>query len=190
MKPNMIAFVRRFVDFSDEEIAAAHSLFEERFIKKGEFFIKSGEYNTSIGFINKGLMRSYFIQNNQETTFQITLENQFVTSMTCYVLNQPSNDFIQAIEDTDICVISKETLEDLCNRFHNWDKFGRLTYEQVALEQEIRLRSFISETAQERYEKILEFQPELINRVPQVYLSNFLGITPQSLSRLRRNIRG
>lgn len=190
MKPNMIAFVRRFVDFSDEEIAAAHSLFEEKFIKKGEYFIKSGEHNTAIGFINKGLMRTFFVQNNQETTFQLALENQFVTSMTCYVLNQPSNDYIQAIEDTDICVISKETLEKLCNQYHNWDKFGRLTYEQVALEQEIRLRSFISETAQERYEKILKFQPELINRVPQVYLSSFLGITPQSLSRLRRNIRG
>ncbi|WP_081681335.1 Crp/Fnr family transcriptional regulator [Flectobacillus major] len=190
MKPSMINFVKSFVNFTPEEIEAAHCLFEERTIKKGEYFIKAGEYNAAIGFINKGLTRSFFVQNNQETTFQISFENQFVTSMTCYVLNQPSNDYIQAIEDTDLCVISKETLENLCNQYHNWDKFGRLTYQQVALEQEIRLRSFISETAQERYERISKEQPALINRVPQLYLSNFLGITPQSLSRLRRNIRG
>lgn len=189
MKPNMIDFVRQFVDFTDEEITVAHHLFEEKFIKKGSYFIQAGEYNTAIGFINKGLMRSFFIKNNQETTFQLSLEHQFVTSMSCYVLNQPSTDYIQAIEDTDICVIDKAALETLCNQFHNWDKFGRLTYQQVALEQEVRLRSFIAETAQERYERILKEQPALIHRVPQVYLSNFLGITPQSLSRLRRNIR-
>ena len=85
-------------------------------------------------------------------------------------------------------MITKENLDILFSQSAKWERLGRLIFEGYTISQEVRLRSFISETAQERYERLAKYQPKLIQRTPQIYLANFLGITPQSLSRLRRKI--
>jgi CRP/FNR family transcriptional regulator, anaerobic regulatory protein len=188
MTQNLIQFIKHLVPFTDEEIQDIQHLFTEKTLKKGEFWIKEGEFNSDILFVNKGMLRSYFIKEEVEKTFDLVIENQIVTATESYSSGLPSTDYIQAVEDTHLTVISKDNLEVLYAKSSKWERVGRIIFEAYTLEQEIRIRSFIAETAQERYERLAIEQPELIQRTPQIYLANFLGITPQSLSRLRRKI--
>lgn len=188
MTQNLIQFIKYLVPFTDEEIQDIHHLFTEKNLKKGEFWVKEGEFNSDILFVNKGMLRSYFVKEDVEKTFDLVIENQIVTATECYSSGLPSTDFIQAVEDSYLSIISKDSLEILYTKSSKWERVGRIIFEYYTLEQEIRIRSFIAETAQERYERLAKEQPELIQRTPQIYLANFLGITPQSLSRLRRKI--
>lgn len=188
MTQNFIQFIKEIVPFTDEEIQKAEFLFTEHTLKKGEFWVKEGEFNADMLFVNKGMLRSYFLKDEIEKTFDLTIENQLVTCTYCYTFGLPSKDFIQAIEDTYLCIISKDNLETLYKQSYKWERLSRILFEGYTIGQEIRLRSFIADTAQERYEQLATEQPELIQRTPQIYLANFLGITPQSLSRLRRKI--
>jgi hypothetical protein len=188
MTQNFIQFIQQIVLFTDEELQKANDLFTEKSLKKGEFWVKEGEFNADMLFVNKGMLRSYFIKDEIEKTFDLTIENQLVTCTYCYSFGLSSKDFIQAVEDTYLCIISKDNLDALYAQSVKWERLSRILFEGYTIGQEIRLRSFIAETAQERYEKLAEQHPELIQRTPQIYLANFLGITPQSLSRLRRKI--
>jgi CRP/FNR family transcriptional regulator, anaerobic regulatory protein len=188
MTPSLIQFIKKVVPLTDEELQSANHLFTERLLKKGEFWVKEGEFNADMLFVNKGMLRSYFLKNEVEKTFDLTIENQLVTCTYCYTFGLPSKDFIQAVEDTNLCIISKENLDTLYTQSYKWERLSRILFEGYTIGQEIRLRSFIADTAQERYEQLATEQPELLQRTPQIYLANFLGITPQSLSRLRRNI--
>lgn len=188
MTQNLIQFIKQIVPFTDEEIQDIQHLFVEKSLKKGEFWVKEGEFNSDILFVNKGMLRSYFVKEEVEKTFDLVIENQIVTATECYSTGLLSTDFIQAVEDSYLSVISKDSLEILYSKSSKWERVGRIIFEYYTLEQEIRIRSFIAETAQERYERLATEQPELMQRTPQIYLANFLGITPQSLSRLRRKI--
>lgn len=188
MTPNFIQFIKQIVPFTEDEIQRANHLFTEQTLKKGDFWVKEGEYNADMLFVNKGMLRSYFMKDEIEKTFDLTIENQLVTCTYCYSFGLPSKDYIQAVEDTYLCIISKDNLDALYAQSVKWERLSRILFEGYTIGQEIRLRSFIAETAQERYERLAEMQPELMRRTPQIYLANFLGITPQSLSRLRRKI--
>lgn len=188
MTQNLIQFIKQLVPFTDEEIQDIQHLFVERTLKKGEFWVKEGEFNSDILFLNKGMLRSYFVKREVEKTFDLVIENQILTATESYASGLPSTDFIQAVEDTYLSVITKDNLEILYSKSFKWERVGRIIIEYYTIEKEIRIRSFISETAQERYERLAKDQPELMQRTPQIYLANFLGITPQSLSRLRRKI--
>ena len=188
MTPNLIQFIKQLVPFADEEIQDIQHLFIEKTLKKGEFWVKKGEFNSDVLFLNKGMLRSYFIKEKVEKTFGLVIENQILTATESYSSGLPSTDFIQAVEDTYLSAISKDNLEILYSKSSKWERVSRIIFEYYAIEQENRIRSFISETAQERYEHLAKDQPELMQRTPQIYLANFLGITPQSLSRLRRKI--
>ncbi len=188
MTHNLIKFITQFVPFTEDELIKSEHFFTEKILKKGDFWVKEGDLNSDVLFLNKGMIRSYFVKNEIEKTFDLTIENQVVTATESYSFGIPSRDFLQAIEDCHLCVITKENLDILFSQSAKWERLGRLIFEGYTISQEVRLRSFISETAQERYERLAKYQPELIQRTPQIYLANFLGITPQSLSRLRRKI--
>ncbi len=188
MTQNLIQFIKQIVPFTDEEIQDIQHLFVEKTLKKGEYWVKEGEFNSDVLFVNKGMLRSYFIKEEVEKTFDLVIENQIVTATESYSSGLLSTDYIQAVEDTYLSVITKDNLEVLYSKSSKWERIGRIIFEAYTLEQETRIRSFIAETAQERYERLAKDQPELMQRTPQIYLANFLGITPQSLSRLRRKI--
>jgi CRP/FNR family transcriptional regulator, anaerobic regulatory protein len=188
MTQNLIDLIHQIVPFTDEEFSTIIPLFKERTIKKGDFWVKSGEINPDIFYIDKGLMRSYFTKDGIEKTFDIMIENDIVVSPSSFFYGLPSVDSIQAVEDCEISFMTKEDLNYLYDQSAKWERLGRLIFEHYTYSYELRLRTFISDSAQERYEKMLIESPDLVRRMPQIYLANFLGITPQSLSRLRKNM--
>ena len=179
MTKNFIEFISRITTFTDEETQLAKSLFKEHRLKRGEFWVKEGEIKSDLVFINKGMLRAYFMKTEIEKTFDLVIENQIVTSANCYNFGLPSNYFIQAVEDSLLSTISKDDLEKLFSQTAKWERVGRIVAEAYTHEQEDRIRSFVADTAQERYENLAQNQPALIQRTPQIYLANYLGITPQ-----------
>ena len=151
MTKNFIEFINQITPFTDEEVRLAKSLFTEHYLKKGEFWVKQGKIKSDLVFINKGMLRAYFIKAEIEKTFDLVIENQLITSANCYNFGLPSNYFIQAVEDTWIASISKENLEQLFKQTTKWERVGRIVAEAYTVEQEDRIRSFVADTAQERY---------------------------------------
>ena len=173
-------------DFTEEELNAIEKNFYHKSLKKHEYLLKVGEVANEVVFINKGIMRNYVpVPNKGQITNYFAEENMFNTSSVSFFTRNPSFEAIQAIEHCKILAIQYDSLQQLYNQYHNWEKLGRLFVESILIEQDFRLRWFIEQSAQERYEKFSQNYPHLLQRVQQYHIASYLGITPESLSRLR-----
>ena len=161
----------------------------EKVIEKKHFFTKPDDICDSIGFILKGTFRTFYIDNNgEEITTHLHLENKFIVDYESFITSKHSIFYIEALENSKIFYYKKETVEKLFNLYHNWEKFGRIIAEQVFIISQKRFQSLLFQTAEQRYLGLLKEFPEIFQRVPQYLIASYLGIKPQSLSRIRKQI--
>lgn len=182
-------FINQFVDFEQKELDAMLNVVEFAELTKNEIFIHEGEIAERIAFTNKGYLRVYYIHEGEEITRDITPLHSFVTALPSFVSEKPSFEIIRAITDCELIVIKKTDLENLYDTFPKWERFGRRIIEEMFVESQRRIYSFITETAETRYNLLLKYYPDMIHHVPLKYIADFLGIKLQSLSRLRKNIK-
>ena len=185
---NVIKFINQFVDFKEEELIAMQNNIEIVNLKKNDIFIKEGEIADRIAFTNKGYLRVYYYHNGEEITRDITPLNSFATALPSFVSQTPSFEIISAITDCELITINRNDLEQLYETFPKWERFGRRIIEEMFVESQRRIYSFITETAETRYKKLLKQYPDMIQDVPLKYIADFLGIKLQSLSRLRKSL--
>ncbi len=144
-----------------------------------------------VGFIVTGSMRYFHIKDGQDITGYFSFENELVSSYKSYLTGNLGITYIQALEDTKLINISRKAMEQmLANPMlaYKMERFGRLVAEHYLCCYEDRVASFITQTPEERYLLLLNTGREILQRMPQHYIANFLGITPVSLSRIRRRI--
>lgn len=156
-----------------------------RNVSKGSFILKYDETCKHIYYVNKGLVRIFYYKNRKDITEWIASENHFLFSIISYFKNEPSKLIIEAIEDSEIILLAKEGLEklrktniqisNLCTEFYSIS----LIYSQK------RMESIQFETAKQRYNNLLSEQPKILNKVPLQYIASYLGITQETLSRIR-----
>jgi len=185
---NLLKFINQFVDFDEKEINSVYNLIEVIYLKKNEEFISEGEIAKQIAFTNKGYLRVYYNHEGEEKTRDITPLHSFATALPSFVSQTPSFEIISAITDCELFVIRKEDLEFLYSKYPKWERLGRRIIEEMFVESQRRIYSFITETAETRYKRLLKQYPDMIRDVPLKYIADFLGIKLQSLSRLRKNI--
>jgi len=160
-----------------------------RKIKKDDFFISMGDICEYIGFITNGALRTFYIDNNgNDISFIFHLENNFFTDYESFLTTAPSKLFIQAIEDTEVLVIHKKDLLDLYATDVYWQVYGRNMAESIYLSAKKRVEDLLFLTHEERYLRLIKDQPMIFNRVPQKQIASYLGIKPQSLSRIRKRL--
>jgi len=183
----LTAYIQHYVDINKEDLATILAGFECRVVKKDAFVLKKEQVVTDYYFIASGGLIIYDVKQEIQATRYFAFENEFITDISKIKRKARSDSYLRAIEDTVIYAISFQKMEALYTQFPTWQKFGRLVWEDAFASVLYGIHNFQSLTAKERYLDLLK-RSNLINRVPLKDLSLFLGITPQSLSRIRKEI--
>jgi CRP-like cAMP-binding protein len=183
--------LEKYVTFNEAEwiIFIQHLNFQS--LKKKKHFAEYGKVCSDIGFIVSGSVRYYVVKDGEEITGYFSFENEYTSSYKSYLTQEPAVNYIQALEDTLLIVISHKNMQLMLNNAmlaYKMERFGRLVAEHYLICYEDRMSSFINKTPEERYLELLTTGKEVLQRMPQHYIANFLGITPVSLSRIRRRI--
>lgn len=186
MIPQLQNFFRFFMDFSDEELEEIWSFFHFKKLKKGEYFYKPGEIATEIGFVLKGVFRIYYLVEGKESTRFLGCENIFMSSVPSFTTQTPCIEYVEALENMELLVISFQDLNKMYELSPKWDRLVRYLAEFSYNEQQTRIYSLIALTAQERYKQLAKARPDFIQRIPQYIIANYLGISPETLSRIRK----
>ena len=186
MIPQLQNFFRFFIDFSDEELDEVWHFFRPRKLKKGEHLYSPGEIATETGFIVKGVFRVYYLIEGKESTRFLGCENIFISSIPSFTTQKPSIEYVEALESAELLMLSFQDLQKMYNMSPKWDRLVRYLAEYSYNEQQSRIYSLIALTAQERYEHLTKSHPEFIQRIPQYIIANYLGISPETLSRIRK----
>jgi len=181
--------LKKFVSFCDAEWEIFKQYLEFRHYDKKEFFAVPGEICDHMGFILCGAMRYFHVREGIEITGFFSFENELVSAYKSFLTRQPNTNYIQAIEKTTLILISKKNFELMENNpaiAFKIEQFGRRIAEYYICCYEDRVASFIIQSPEERYLDMQKNAGELFLRIPQHYVANFLGITPVSLSRIRK----
>lgn len=180
---------RKYADIPEEQLRIYISVSKLLKVNKGEYFVKTDEKQDKMAFILSGIFRVFCITvSGREKTLVFRDENHFLSGYSPYLTNEKSWYAIQAIEDSLL----------IYNTFDNYDKYlghpcwNDLTLKYIQklfMEKEQREREFLTEDATERYIKLTQQEPKFESRIPQYYIASYLGISPVSLSRIRKQLK-
>lgn len=175
--------------FSADEVEKITGCFISKHFEKGDFFTQEGKTSKFLGFVEKGFLQYYIVIDGEEKTTYSAGENNFVASLVSFLKQIPAKENIRAVVDSDLWLIERSQLKQLQNDIPSFKTFYvELLEWQICCIDESRLDAIML-NAQQRYEKMLEKEPELIQKIPLQYLASILGVTPRHLSRIRNNIR-
>jgi len=178
--------MKTLAPFSEEELDAAIPFYSSVVVQKNDYFIRAGRISDRIGFVTRGILRSYFSIKGKQTTTFFQLPGSIAAAMQSFLLIKPSKENIQAIENSELIVIYRRDLYKLYKENWKWQQVGRMIMEQYYIHLEQRLINLQSQSAHERYEIFSTSYPEVIQSVPLHYIASYLGISPETLSRVRK----
>ncbi|MGX5690813.1 Crp/Fnr family transcriptional regulator [Arcticibacter tournemirensis] len=184
----LITTIRTLIRITADEEVILTGLFKPLKLKSGEYFLEEGQLCRYVGFIEEGLVRYHMNDNGNQKTLYFNKEGEFVSNYQSFLPREPSNTSIQAIEDTAMQVINYADLQRLYSNVSEGEKLGRLAIENVFLSSLQQLKSFYKDSPTERYQQFLRSYPSLVQRIPQYHIASYVGIKPQSLSRIRRKL--
>jgi len=180
-------FSQIFQQFSAETVAMFSEAFTQKEFKKGDYFLREGNRSSHLAFITSGAMMCYYIKDGKRFIDEFSLDNEFITDYSSFLTHSPSNKYIQCLENCQIYVISNDSLNDLYQiKSTDFEKLGRVMAEHLYLHWHEKSKSLLMDNATERYLKLIQNRAELPQRVPQYLIAEYLGITPESLSRIRK----
>jgi CRP/FNR family transcriptional regulator, anaerobic regulatory protein len=181
-------YISRFAAYPEHEMNAFLGSLKKRTIAKGEYLMESGQVCDFVVFINKGIFRSFCLIGNAEETYNFFFEGNFVTDYSSFLSRQPSIETHQALEDAEVLLLSYADLQRIYKEYPAWEKFGRLIAEYIILGIAERNRSMLFMSPEERYLSLMKTRPKVIANIPQHYIASYLGIQPESLSRIRKRL--
>ncbi|MCW3789177.1 Crp/Fnr family transcriptional regulator [Plebeiibacterium sediminum] len=183
----LLYYFRKWVNITEPEEQIILSSFEETSIKKKKDLLVPEDTCKYIYFIVKGCLRSYFVDNKGvEHIYQIRMDNNWISDLESFFSQRPSKYYIEALEDSQLLRVSYERLEQLYMEVPGLERYFRILFQKAYINALQRLNDTMWESAVDRYEIMLKEQPDMFQRVPLVYIASYLGITPESLSRIRK----
>lgn len=177
------------LNISETDIATIIDLCPSKIISKNEYVLRQGEICTHTVFVEKGLLRQYTIDSKgKEHILYFAPENWFLVDRESNFFNQPSNYFIQALEDTTVRVIGDSFMHTLSEKIPNFIEFNNKLLHNHIRHLQNRVTQLQGATAEERYLHFIKLYPDILLRVPQALVASYLGITPEGLSRVRKEL--
>lgn len=186
---NLAKQVNAYCKFSETDFQIIKSKFKYNKFKPKEYILVAGKISTQIHFIELGLVRTFYLKDGKEITTYLSTDNNFVSSYSSFINQTKSYENIQCLETTETFSIEYEDMHELYETIPQWQKIGRILAEQNVICLADRLLKLQSITAKEKYKEFLKTYPDkIVQRTPLIHIASYLGITPESLSRIRKNI--
>jgi CRP-like cAMP-binding protein len=183
-----IKYILQFGNLNKQQIDLILSKGEELHLQKDEYFSEAGSTPRQVGFVVEGVIRGcYYNNKGEEITRCFISENSLVVDYVNFEASASSSEYLQACTDCKLLVFSKRHWEELSHTIVGWDGIKNKMV-QICMYQKSRKGPVISQDATTRYLEFMENYPSLLNRIPLVYIASYLGVTQQSLSRIRKNI--
>ena len=185
----LIAAIKSYTDFPDDEAASFLSFFEEKQYKRNAMLLEEGKVAHEVFFIIKGALRQYIVtEEGHERTCNFAFENEFLTDLESFSRQSRAASSIVALEHTTCLVNSCINLVQIIKTSPSAAEFFRIVVENVATENIRRTKSLLSRSPEKQFAELVHNKPEILQRVPQRYIAQFLGIAPESLSRIRKRL--
>lgn len=187
MQNILFDFLAKYVPLNDDEKNAILSLNIFHSMNKGTILLKEGQYTKDSYFVLQGCIRTYYNVDAEEKTTAFYTEMEAFTPP-CVVSKTPSELYVSCVEDSILTISNSDMEIEMNSKFPKFETLCRMLGEELLAKQRLDFDEFKTSSPEQRYLNLLQSRPDLIQRVPQHQLASFLGITPQSLSRLRARI--
>lgn len=189
MYDSILLNVSKHITLDERETDLFKSILKHRILKKRQFLLRSGEIAKYETFVVRGLLRAYTVdRSGYEHVVMFAMENWWVSDLYSFLTQTPGDQNIDALEETEVLQIEKSDLEKLYLLVPKFDRFFRILLQNAFVANQQRILASISETAEEQYLSFIKKYPSLEQRVPQHQVASYLGITPETISRIRRGI--
>jgi len=186
---NLKSLLTSNLDIDEKEITSLLENCTIKSYKKDQFLLRSGEYCKHSFFVEKGLLRQYSIdEKGKEHILSFAPENWFVTDRESAYFNRPSAYFIQALEGSEVMLLDEEFIQMLSKKIPSFTDFNNRLLHNHIRQLQNRINLLLSAAAEDRYLQFIKMYPDILLRVPQTMVASYLGITPESLSRVRREL--
>lgn len=183
-------FLKQFTFLSEEDRSQFIAIGTAVSLDKEAYFIRENQICNKVAFLDKGTLRTfYYSSNDEEVSYCFTFPGTLISAYSSFLTGAGAVENIQAIEASRLLVFEKQDLEELIEKNPKWLLFSKLLAEQQYIEMEQRVLMLQREPAEVRYERLMDKQPDLLQKVPLQYIASYLGITKRHLSRLRQNFK-
>jgi CRP/FNR family transcriptional regulator, anaerobic regulatory protein len=188
MSNQILQNIKSIVSLNKAEEEAFASILEVKQYKKKEFLLREGQVCNKVSFINSGCMRLFYNVDGVENTIQFFFAGRWYTDYASFLTGQATIENMQALEPCEVVQVKKSDLYKLYDTHPVFDRVGRVMAENAFLSLSLLNKMLTNEEPEQRYLNLLEQRPELVEHIPQHYIASYLGIQPQSLSRIRKRI--
>lgn len=177
------------ISLSDEEFEHITSVLKSSFIKRKKDLLQAGHVCDFLTYVQSGCLRSFSIdEKGNERVIQIAIEDYWIADLSSFISRKDSLLYIEALEDSKVLLLKYDDLENLYLEIPKLERFFRILYGNAYVATLERLNNVYSDTAEVRYNNLIKAHPSIIQRVPLIHIASYLGIAPESLSRIRKKL--
>lgn len=188
MDARLLHFFQQIHPMTEEEIRAIDATMTTKVFKKGTILLREGQITTDSYFVLEGVIRQYYLVDGTEKTTDFYQEKEWVVSLNGLEPNQPARHYLECSTDCTVLLGDSQKGEELFTQFPNLGIVSRKLMEQTFAEQQKKIEAFTIHTPAERYVKLCQHQPELFQKIPQYQIASYIGVTPESLSRIKKRL--
>jgi CRP-like cAMP-binding protein len=186
---NIIQAINNISPMPEADLVLLFPILQRSKVKKHEILLREGEVCRNIYFLIDGFFRMYYVDyDGNEINYRFTDKNNFFVDFQSFLMRKPSHFYWQAMQDAELFALSYQDIKNTYAASPAWNSFGRLMAEHVYLQLNERVEMLLFMSPEERYKYLLDNRPELFTQVSQFHLSSYLGVKPESLSRLRKRL--